>query len=157
MSRSLTVPQQLAALAGFIAVTFCAPLASISIMPPGPWYDTLHKPTFNPPAWLFGPVWILLYTLMAVAAWLIWKRSGWRLPLVLYFIQLALNALWTPLFFGAHQLGPALLEIGLLWVAILLTTLQFLRFSKAAAWLMTPYLAWVGFASFLNFTLWSLN
>lgn len=157
MTRSLSIPRQVATLVGFIVVTFCAPLASVSIMPPGAWYEALHKPTWNPPAWLFGPVWTLLYTLMAVAAWLIWKRAGWRLPLALYFIQLMLNALWTPLFFGAHLLGLALLEVVLFWVAILLTTLGFRNVSRTAAWLMVPYLAWVAFASFLNFTLWQLN
>ena len=78
---------------------------------PGAWYASLNKPAWNPPAWVFGPAWTLLYTLMAVAAWLVWKQDGWRRPLLLYFIQLVLNAAWTPIFFGAHQLGLSLIHI----------------------------------------------
>lgn len=143
-------------LVGFILITFCAPLAGM-FCPPGEWYAALNKPTWNPPAWIFGPAWTLLYTLMATAAWLVWKRDGWRRPLQLYFVQLALNAAWTPLFFGAHQLGWALVEIVALWIAILLTLLHFHRVDKTAGWLFAPYLAWVGFATVLNFTLWRLN
>ena len=144
------------ALAGFLTVTFCAPLAGMFSLP-GAWYAALNKPAWNPPAWVFGPAWTLLYTLMAIAAWLVWKRDGWRRPLSLYFVQLLLNAAWTPIFFGAHQLGWALVEIVLLWIAILLTLLAFRGVNRMAAWLMVPYLAWVSFATFLNFTLWRLN
>lgn len=143
-------------LAGFIVITFCAPLLSVGSMP-GEWYAALVKPEWNPPAWVFGPAWTLLYTLMAVAAWLVWKRTSFSRPLAFYFIQLALNAAWTPIFFGAHQLGWALAEIVVLWCAILLTLLSFRRVSPAAGWLFVPYLAWVSFATFLNFTLWRLN
>jgi tryptophan-rich sensory protein len=144
------------ALVGFIVITFCAPLLSVGSMP-GEWYAALIKPEWNPPAWLFGPAWTLLYTLMAVAAWLVWKRVGFSRPLAFYFVQLALNAAWTPIFFGAHQLGWALAEIVVLWTAILTTLLSFRRVSPAAGWLFVPYLAWVSFATFLNFTLWRLN
>jgi tryptophan-rich sensory protein len=144
------------ALVGFILITFCAPLVGMFSLP-GAWYAALTKPSWNPPAWIFGPAWTLLYTLMAVAAWLVWKRDGWRRPLMMYFVQLTLNAAWTPLFFGAHQLGWALVEISVLWIAILLTMLAFHRVNKAAGWLFAPYLAWVTFATFLNFTLWRLN
>lgn len=144
------------ALVGFIVITFCAPLLSIGSMP-GAWYGTLNKPSWNPPSWLFGPAWTLLYTLMAVAAWLVWKRVGFSRPLVLYFVQLALNAVWTPLFFGAHAMGWALIEIVALWIAILLTLLSFRRVNPTAGWLLAPYLAWVTFATCLNFTLWRLN
>jgi tryptophan-rich sensory protein len=94
---------------------------------------------------------------MAVAAWLVWKRAGTSRPLALYFVQLALNAAWTPIFFGAHQLGWALVEIVVLWIAILLTLLSFRRVNSSAGWLLVPYLAWVTFAATLNFTLWRLN
>jgi tryptophan-rich sensory protein len=141
---------------GFILITFCAPLASLGAMP-GDWYAALNKPAWNPPAWIFGPAWTLLYTLMAVAAWLVWKQVGWKKPLLLYVIQLALNAAWTPIFFGAHQLGWALVEILLLWTAIVLTMRSFFRVRPAAGWLFLPYLAWVTFATVLNFTLWRLN
>jgi len=144
------------ALAGFIVVTFCAPLFGVSAMP-GTWYAGLVKPTWNPPAWLFGPAWTLLYTLMAVAAWLVWKRDGWRRPLLLYFVQLALNSAWTPIFFGAHELGWAMVEMVALWTAVLLAILSFHRVSRPAGWLFAPYLAWVTFAAALNFALWRLN
>jgi translocator protein len=144
------------ALVGFIIVTFCAPLCGSAAMP-GEWYAALHKPWWNPPPWIFGPAWTLLYTLMAVAAWLVWKQVGWRRPLIFYFVQLALNAAWTPVFFGARQPGWALVVIAALWVAILLTMVGFHRVSKTAGWLFAPYLAWVSFAASLNFALWHLN
>lgn len=144
------------ALVGLILVTFCAPLAGMFSLP-GAWYAALDKPPWNPPPWIFGPAWTLLYTLMAIAAWRVWKHDGWQRPLRLYFFQLLLNAAWTPLFFGAHQLGWALIEIVALWIAILLTLIAFYRVNKAAACLFAPYLAWVTFAAFLNYTLWRLN
>ena len=144
------------ALPGFIVVTFCAPLFGAAAMPAA-WYASLSKPAWNPPAWIFGPAWTLLYTLMAVAAWLVWKRDGWRRPLRLYFVQLVLNAAWTPIFFGARELGWAMAEILALWTSILLTMLAFHRISRPAGWLFAPYLAWVTFAAALNFALWRLN
>ncbi len=156
MNSSPSTPRNVLALAGFIVATFCAPLTGLVAMP-GAWYAALTKPAWNPPAWIFGPAWTLLYTLMAVAAWLVWQRDGWRRPLLLYGIQLALNAAWTPIFFGAHELGWALVEIVLLWAAILLTLLAFHRVSRTAGLLFVPYLAWVTFATILNFTLWRLN
>lgn len=156
MNKSPSPPRQALALAGFIAVTFCAPLLGIFAQP-DQWYATLTKPAWNPPSWIFGPMWSLLYLLMAVAAWLVWRRAGWQRALWIYFIQLALNAAWTPIFFGAHQIGWALLEIIVMWFAILLTMRAFFPISKAAGWMLAPYLAWVSFAAFLNFTLWRLN
>lgn len=144
------------ALVGFVVITFCAPLMSIGSIP-GAWYAALIKPAWNPPSWIFGPAWTLLYTLMAVAAWLVWKRVGFSRPLAFYFVQLALNAAWTPIFFGAHQLGWALIEILIMWIMILLTLLSFRRVTPSAGWLFLPYLAWVSFATVLNFTLWRLN
>lgn len=94
---------------------------------------------------------------MAVAAWLVWKREGSNRVLIFYFIQLALNAAWTPIFFGAHELGWALAEIILLWLAVLLTMRGFFQVSKPAGWMLAPYLAWATFAAFLNFTLWRMN
>jgi tryptophan-rich sensory protein len=156
MNQATSAGRSALALGGFLLITFCAPLAGMFSLP-GPWYVALDKPAWNPPAWIFGPAWTLLYTLMAIAAWLVWKRGGWRRPLPLYFVQLLLNAAWTPIFFGAHQLAWALVEIVALWIAILLTLLSFRRVSKTAGWRFAPYLAWVTFAAILNFTLWRMN
>lgn len=126
----------------------------------GDWYLTLNKPSWNPPGWVFGPVWTLLYTMMAIAAWLVWRKGGiakQRRPLTLFAVQLLLNALWTPLFFGLHMLGVAFAEIILLWIAILATILAFRKVSPSAAWLLVPYLLWVTFAAILNATLWWMN
>lgn len=92
-----------------------------------------------------------------VAAWLVWKRAGFTRPLAFYFVQLALNAAWTPIFFGAHELGWALIEIVTMWIAIALTLISFFRVNRAAGWLLVPYLAWVTFATALNFTIWQIN
>ena len=147
------------ALAGWLAV--CLSAASLgAFFMPGEWYSALKKPVWNPPAWVFGPVWTALYTMMAVAAWLVWCRGGFvnqRGPLTLFLVQLALNAAWTPLFFGLHLPGLAFAEIMLLWLTIAATLAAFRRVSRAAAWLLVPYLLWVGFAAALNFALWRLN
>jgi len=147
------------ALAGWLAACFAA--ASLgAVFMPGEWYASLQKPTWNPPGWVFGPVWTVLYTMMAVAAWLVWRRGGFaarRGPLLTFLAQLALNAFWTPLFFGLHWPGIAFAEITLLWLAIAATLVAFWLVSRTAAWLLAPYLAWVSFAAVLNFTLWRLN
>jgi len=147
-----------------VAVLICFAAAGLGAVVttsqiPG-WYAALAKPTWNPPAWIFGPVWTLLYLMMAVAAWLVWRRAGFagaKLPLALFAIQLALNSLWSGLFFGLHNPGAAAVEIVLLWAAILTTLIAFWRRSRWAGGLLVPYLAWVSFASVLNFTIWRLN
>lgn len=124
------------------------------------WYATLAKPSWNPPNWLFGPLWSALYLAMAVAAWLVWRQGGWssaRLPLALFGVQLLLNVLWSCLFFGLQNPGLAFFEVLLLWAAIAATMATFWRRSVAAGLLFVPYLAWVTFASVLNFTIWRLN
>lgn len=133
--------------AGFIGSRF----------PPGEWYDSLAKPSFNPPGWVFGPVWTLLYILMGIAVWLVWKEQGFSTAVYLFMAQLALNALWSYLFFGANKPGLAFLEIILLWVLILLTMILFWRARTAAGVLFIPYLLWVSFASVLNYSLWRMN
>lgn len=146
-------------LAAWLALCFGAASLGAFFMP-GEWYATLKKPSWNPPGWIFGPVWSALYVLMAVAAWLVWQRGGFaaqRRPLALFLVQLALNAAWTPLFFGLHWPGLAFAEIVLLWLAIAATLAAFRPVSRTAAWLLVPYLAWVSFAAVLNFTLWRLN
>jgi tryptophan-rich sensory protein len=147
------------ALAGWLLLCFAA-AAMGGLFPPGDWYASLIKPEWNPPNWVFGPVWTALYVMMAVAAWLVWRRGGWtrqRRPLALFLIQLTLNAAWTPLFFGWQRPGFAFAEILLLWLAIAATLLAFRPVSRTATFLLVPYLAWVSFAAVLNFTLWRLN
>jgi tryptophan-rich sensory protein len=123
-------------------------------------YGDLVQPAWAPPPSLFGPVWTVLYALIAVSGWLVWRRAGWsgaRPALTVYAVQLGLNALWTPLFFGAGLFGVAFAEIVLLAVAIVATIVLFARHSRLAAALLVPYLAWVGFAAALNFAIWMLN
>lgn len=150
-------------LAGFIAIclltgTLGGWVTSQSVVE---WYPTLNKPAWNPPAWVFAPVWTTLYVMMAVAAWLVWKKaprgSGVRLALALFFIQLALNCLWSFLFFGARSPAWALVDIVALLAALAATTWVFFNHSRMAGALLLPYLAWVSFAAFLNFTIWQLN
>ncbi len=122
------------------------------------WYNGLVKPSFNPPNWVFAPVWTVLYVLMAVAAWRIWRLAGWRAKgLALWLIQLALNFSWSVLFFVNHAPGAALADLVVLWVAIFATMVSFGRRDKPAGWLMIPYLCWVTFAGVLNVWVWQLN
>jgi benzodiazapine receptor len=125
---------------------------------PDEWYAALAKPSWNPPSWVFGPVWTMLYILMGISAWRISMRAPHSMrSLGLFFVQLILNAAWTPIFFGLHQIGWALVDIVLLWFAIVAVILAFSRRDKLAAALLVPYLAWVSFATCLNYTLWRLN
>ena len=124
------------------------------------WYDTLRKPEWTPPGWLFGPVWTALYLAMAIAAWRVWTRTGWsglRGPLGLFFAQLVLNVAWSGIFFGLRMPGLAFFEIVMLAAAIAATSVAFWRVSRLAGWLMVPYLLWVLFASMLNLSIWQLN
>ena len=124
---------------------------------PGEWYAGLAKPAFNPPGWLFGPVWTVLYVLIAVAGWRIWQRErrGW--PMKLWWAQLVLNFLWSPVFFAAHKIGLALAIILLLLAVILLLIGTAWQRHAAAAWMLAPYAAWVAFALLLNASLFALN
>jgi tryptophan-rich sensory protein len=143
----------------WVAVSMSAGLVGSQFMP-GAWYAGLAKPSWNPPSWVFAPVWSTLYVMMGVAAWLVWRKAGFsgaRLPLVLFLVQLVLNALWSYLFFGAHRPDLAFADIVALWLVILATTVGFWRISTPAGVLLVPYLAWVGFASALNLQLWRLN
>ena len=125
------------------------------------WYATLVRPALAPPSWVFGPVWVMLYLLMGIAAWLVWlhwaESREARRAIDLFALQLVLNAAWSPIFFGLQSLGGALIEIVLLWLAIAFTIRAFNRVSRAAAWLMAPYLAWVTFATYLTAAFWFLN
>ncbi len=124
------------------------------------WYSTLNKPSFNPPNWIFGPMWTTLYFLMGISFYLIWKLpiSAARTQAIrIFIIQFILNFCWSIIFFSMHQIGWALVEIIAMWVFILLTILQFRKLSIPAAVLLIPYLLWVSFASILNGSIWQLN
>lgn len=125
------------------------------------WFDTLRQPDWSPPAWLFGPVWAILYLFMAVAAWLVWRNArSYRQTagaLILFGIQLALNLAWSGIFFGLRSPGAAFIEILSLWVAIVATMIAFWRVTRLAGLLFVPYLLWVTFASALNYAIWQLN
>jgi len=147
------------ALAGWLVLSFSA-AAIGGFFLPGEWYAALKKPAWNPPNWIFGPVWTALYATMAIAAWLVWKRGGFagqRIALSLFLAQLLFNALWSPLFFGLRLPALGLADIVLLWLALLGTVLGFWKACPIAGMLLLPYLAWVTFAGALNFTLWQLN
>jgi len=125
------------------------------------WYAELQKPNITPPDWVFGPVWTILYLLMGISVFIVWNtgldKPKVKRALVLFLIQLSLNAAWTPLFFGLHLILAALIEIVLLWLAILATFLVFKRTSVRAGMLLMPYLIWVGYAVILNGSIWYLN
>lgn len=144
----------------FLALSFGAALVGSQFLP-GAWYAALAKPSWNPPSWVFGPVWTVLYVMMAVAAWLVWRTAGgWRparLALGLWLVQLILNAAWSWLFFGLRRMDLALAEIVILWIAILGCVILFWRVRPLAGALLLPYLAWVAFAAVLNGTLWWMN
>ena len=127
----------------------------------GTWYAFLEKPVFTPPNWIFGPVWTLLYIMMGIAFYLIWKKEANDVvkstAVTLYIVQLALNFLWSFVFFYAQQPGWALVNIILMWIFIFLTILWFGKISSLSAWLLVPYICWVSFATVLNFAIWKLN
>ena len=143
----------------FLAIAFIPSLIATSFSPAA-WYEALAKPSWNPPAWLFGPVWTVLYTLIGYAGYLAWRSSITNQRYAgfsIYAIQLLLNALWTPLFFGYHSPGLALVNIVAQWVAIALNIAAFHRIKPAAGLLLVPYLLWVSFALVLNASIWILN
>ena len=151
--------QSAVALAGWLALCFAASATAVFVSTDG-WYAGLAKPSWNPPSWLFGPVWAVLYATMALAAWLVWRAGGWRIqtvPLGLFLLQWLLNTLWTPLFFGMHRPGLALADMVLLWLTLAVTAGAFWRVRKAAGVLLLPYLAWVTFAGALNWAIVRLN
>jgi benzodiazapine receptor len=126
----------------------------------GGWYAALSKPSFNPPNWIFGPVWTLLYILLGIALSIIWKQPDSLYKsnsLWLFFIQLFLNFCWSFLFFYFHKIGLALADIAALWIFIILTIFSFSRLNKKAAWLLVPYICWVSFALILNGAIYRLN
>lgn len=125
------------------------------------WYTTLKTPAFNPPNWLFAPVWTVLYIMMGIAFYMVWKSRAANLlkkrAMTLFAVQLSLNFLWSFIFFTLHFKAAALIEITILWISILLTILSFSKISQPAAWLLVPYICWVSFAGILTYSIWYLN
>ena len=158
---SLTRQQQILGLIGWFIVSFVvSALGAIASIEARSFYAGLAQPDWAPPGWLFGPVWTLLFALMAVAAWLVWRNGGFRAnraALALFLVQLAFNALWSWLFFAWRLGGLAFADILLLWVLILATLVAFWRVRPLAGALLVPYLLWVSFAVFLNYDVWQLN
>jgi tryptophan-rich sensory protein len=153
-----TLPSWLGLIA-WLAVCFATALFGAQFAPDN-WYEQLAKPSWTPPDGWFPPVWTVLYTLMGIAAWLIWKQKGFAgalLPLTLFAIQLLLNALWPWLFFGRHAIALAFADIVLLWMAIVATLITFWHHRPSAGLLLLPYLLWVSFAAVLNLAIWQLN
>ena len=144
----------------FIVLAMAIGSASGGYFSAGDWYDQVNKPFFNPPDWIFAPVWTLLFLIMGFAAWLVWRApvSLFReRALIWWGVQLALNVTWSALFFGLHRTGWAMAELALLWLAILMTLLYSWRVNRLAGMLYIPYLAWVSFAWILNVAIWRLN
>jgi tryptophan-rich sensory protein len=147
-------------LAGWILLSFLAAAPGAMFVATASEYQELIQPVWAPPSAVFGPVWTVLYALMGVAAWLVWKEGGFseaRTELGFFLVQLVLNAIWTPLFFGAGLRGWAFLDIVLLWAAVAATLVAFWRIRPLAGALLLPYLAWVSFAAVLNYAIWQLN
>jgi len=153
--------RQIIGLLGWLLLSFAAAaIGSIASIQAAAFYRQLAQPSWAPPSSVFGPVWSLLYALMGIAAWLVWREGGWRRQrgaLGLFVLQLAVNALWSWLFFGWHRGALAFADIVLLWLLIVATVIGFWRVRPLAGALLLPYLGWVGFATALNYAVWHLN
>lgn len=158
---TLTKQKQLAGIVGWLIVSFiAAAIGGAASIQAGPFHAQLARPDWAPPASVFGPAWTVLYALMGIAAWLVWRVGGFaaaRSALILFLVQLAFNALWSWLFFAWHRGGPAFADILLLWVLIVATVIAFWRIRPLAGALLVPYLLWVSFATALNYSVWQLN
>ncbi|HPX72301.1 MAG TPA: tryptophan-rich sensory protein [Methanoregulaceae archaeon] len=163
MQKSVSKTKAGAILIGSVLLCNCAGLLGslFTTTGPGSWYSTLIKPAFNPPSWIFAPVWTLLYILMGISLYLVimegMKGRDVRIPLLIFAIQLILNILWSYAFFGLESTFFGLLVIILLWISIVATMILFYPIRKAAAWLLVPYILWVSFATILTYTIYSLN
>ena len=159
--KAPSTQRQILGLVGWLVVSFAASaIGAIASIQAKSFYGQLAQPAWAPPAAVFGPVWTALYALMAIAAWLVWRSGGWRLnrmALVLFLVQLALNALWSWLFFAWHLGALAFLDIVVLWLLIVTTLVAFWRVRALAGVLLVPYLLWVSFAAGLCYTVWQLN
>ncbi|NJC48610.1 UNVERIFIED_ORG: tryptophan-rich sensory protein [Xanthomonas campestris] len=152
--------QWLGLLGSLMLCYLVAALGAMASIKAASFYAELQQPAWAPPGWLFGPVWTALYGMMAVSAWLVWRRGGWnstRGALSLFVLQLGLNGLWSWLFFAWHMGAWAFVDIVVLWVALVLTIVAFAKWQRVAAWLLVPYLLWVSFAAALNYSVWQLN
>ena len=147
---AIAIPLMVGATSGFFTVTGVES-----------WYQTIQKPSWNPPGWIFGPVWTTLYVMMGIALFLVWKEDTSeelkKIAIALFAVQLTLNFFWSFIFFNQQQPGWALVEIIAMWIFILLTIFAFAQVNKTAAWLLVPYISWVSFATILNYTIWQLN
>ncbi len=147
---SIAIPLLIGGIAGFFTSTGV-----------NTWYAVANKPSFNPPNWIFAPVWTALYILMGIAFYMVWKsetnKAAKQTAIILYAIQLTLNFAWSFIFFYARQPGWAFIEIVIMWIMILLAIIWFGKISALAAWLLVPYICWVSFATVLNFYIWKLN
>jgi len=146
----LTIAVAVSELAGAVGAIFTTSAISN-------WYVNLIKPELNPPNWIFAPVWTTLYALMGISLYLVWKNNWKKNALIIFGVQLFLNALWSFIFFGLKLPGVAFFEILALWLAILYTIINFYRISKASAYLLLPYIFWVSFAAYLNYFIWIFN
>jgi tryptophan-rich sensory protein len=157
----LTKQKQIAGLVGWLFASFvAATIGGAASIQAGPFYTQLARPEWAPPPFVFGPVWTVLYALMGIAAWLVWRVGGFRAAksaLTLFLVQLALNALWSWLFFGWYRGALAFADILVLWTLIVATSVAFWRIKPLAGVLLVPYLLWVSFASALNYAVWQLN
>jgi translocator protein len=147
---SIAIPLLVAATAGYFTATGT-----------GSWYRSIKTPSWNPPDWVFGPVWTILYILMGISLFLVWKNDKpvdeKRMALLFFALQLLFNFCWSFIFFNQHQVGLAFIDIVVLWICLLATIIFFSQINNTAAWLLVPYIAWVSFAGILNYTIWKLN
>ncbi len=158
----MNAKQAIGLIAAIVIVELIGNIGTLFTLPAiGTWYAGLVKPAFNPPNWVFAPVWTVLFALIGIALYLVWearkKNKRARVALQAFDLQLALNVFWSFLFFGLHSPLYGLVDIVLLFLAILLTIAEFRRVSRSAAYLLIPYLLWVAFATLLNFSIWMLN
>lgn len=157
MNKKIT--QFVVSILGCLSVGIVGALFTTPAIPA--WYNTLSKPSFSPPAWVFGPAWTILYILMGISLFLVWTKKSEgdikQSALYIFFAQLFLNAIWSPIFFGLQSPFTALIIITLLWLTIIININIFYKVSKTAALLLVPYLLWVSFATVLNFAIWQLN
>jgi translocator protein len=157
----MSTQKQILGLAGWLVVSFAASaIGAVASIQAQSFYKLLTQPNWAPPPEVFGPVWMVLYALMGIAAWLVWRSGGFRenrQALILFLVQLAVNALWSWLFFVWHRGGLALADVLVLWILIVATLVSFWRVRSLAGALLIPYLLWVSFASLLNYSLWQLN